>query len=93
MGLLFPEDPHYNENERQTGFYRYRQLLSNRFGQWWKINLLTLVGFAPLAAGLLLIEVPPNCQFRSLYYTQLLQRNISLFILIARLTQYPQWEQ
>ena len=43
MGLLFPEDPHYNENERQTGFYRYRQLLSNRFGQWWKINLLTLV--------------------------------------------------
>ena len=52
MGLLFPEDPHYNENERQTGFYRYRQLLSNRFGQWWKINLLTLVGFAPLAAGI-----------------------------------------
>ena len=33
MGLLFPEDPHYNGNERQTGFYRYRQLLSNRFGQ------------------------------------------------------------
>ena len=52
MGLLFPEDPHYNENERQTGFYRYRQLLSNRFGQWWKINLLTLVGFAPLAVGI-----------------------------------------
>ena len=52
MGLLFPEDPHYNENERQTGFYRYRQLLSNRFGQWWKINLLTLVGFAPLVAGI-----------------------------------------
>lgn len=52
MGLLFPEDPHYNENERQTGFYRYRQLLSNRFGQWWKINLLTLVGFVPLVAGI-----------------------------------------
>ncbi len=52
MGLLFPEDPHYNENGRQTGFYRYRQLLSNRFGQWWKINLLTLVGFAPLAVGI-----------------------------------------
>ena len=52
MGLLFPEDPHYNENERQTGFYRYRQLLSNRFGQWWKINLLTLAGFAPLAVGI-----------------------------------------
>ena len=52
MGLLFPEDPHYNENGRQTGFCRYRQLLSNRFGQWWKINLLTLVGFAPLAVGI-----------------------------------------
>ena len=52
MGLLFPEDPHYNENERQTGFYRYRQLLSNRFGRWWKINLLTLMGFMPLAAGI-----------------------------------------
>jgi len=48
---LFAEDPHFNENERQTGFYRYRQLLSARFGRWWKTNLLTLAGFAPLAAG------------------------------------------
>jgi len=52
MGLLFPEDPHFNENERQTGFYRYRQLLSVRFGRWWKVNLLTLAGFLPLAAGI-----------------------------------------
>ena len=52
MGLLFAEDPHFNENERQTGFYHYRQLLSARFGRWWKINLLTLAGFTPLAAGL-----------------------------------------
>ena len=52
MGLLFAEDPHFNENERQTGFYRCRQLLSARFGRWWKINLLTLAGFAPLAVGL-----------------------------------------
>ena len=52
MGLLFAEDPHFNENERQTGFYRYRQLLSARFGRWWKTNLLTLAGFAPLAAGI-----------------------------------------
>lgn len=52
MGLLFPEDPHFNENERQTGFYRYRQLLSVRFGRWWKISLLTLAGFVPLAAGI-----------------------------------------
>ena len=52
MGLFFPEDPHFDENQRQTGFYRYRQLLSTRFGRWWKINLLTLTGFAPLAAGI-----------------------------------------
>ena len=51
MGLFFPEDPHFDENQRQTGFYRYRQLLSTRFGRWWKTNLLTLAGFAPLAVG------------------------------------------
>lgn len=52
MGLFFPEDPHFDENRRQTGFYRYRQLLSARFGRWWRINLLTLAGFVPLAAGI-----------------------------------------
>ena len=52
MGLLFGEDPHFDETERQTGFYRYRQLLSARFGRWWKTNLLTLAGFAPLTAGI-----------------------------------------
>lgn len=52
MGLFIRDDPYLNENERQTGFYRYRQLLGVRFGQWWKLNLLTLVGFAPLAAGI-----------------------------------------
>ena len=52
MGLFFPEDPHFDENRRQTGFYRYRQLLSARFGRWWKTNLLTLAGFVPLAAGI-----------------------------------------
>lgn len=51
MGLFFPEDPGFDENQRQTGFYRYRQLLSLRFGRWWRTNLLTLAGFAPLAAG------------------------------------------
>ena len=45
MGLFFPEDPHFDETKWQTGFYRYRQLLSARFGQWWRINLLTLAGF------------------------------------------------
>lgn len=52
MGLFFAEDPHFDETQRQTGFYRYRQLLSVRFGQWQKTNLLTLAGFAPLAAGI-----------------------------------------
>ena len=51
MGLLFPEDPHFDETQRQTGFYRYRQLLSLRFGRWWKTNLLTLAGCVPLAGG------------------------------------------
>ena len=52
MGLFFPEDPGFDENQRQTGFYRYRQLLSLRFGRWWRTNLLTLAGFAPLASGI-----------------------------------------
>lgn len=52
MGLFFPEDPHFDETRRQTGFYRYRQLLSVRFGRWWKTNLLTLAGFVPLGAGI-----------------------------------------
>ncbi len=52
MGLLFPEDPHFNENERQTGFLRYRQLLSVRFGRWWKAGVLTMLGFLPLSVGI-----------------------------------------
>lgn len=52
MGLFIRDDPHIDESQRQTGFYRYRQLLNTRFGQWWKINLLTLTGFLPLAAGI-----------------------------------------
>lgn len=52
MGFLFPEDKSYDESVRQEGFYRYRQLLSRHFGQWWKIHLLTLLGFLPLAVGI-----------------------------------------
>lgn len=52
MGLFFAEDPHFDETKRQTGFYRYRQLLSARSGRWWKTNLLTMAGFAPLTAGI-----------------------------------------
>ncbi len=53
MGLFFREDPGYDPAVRQTGFNRYRQLLSSCFGTWWRVNLLTLAGFAPLAAGIL----------------------------------------
>lgn len=52
MGLFFAEDPHFDETERQTGFYRYRQLLSARSGRWWKTGLLTMAGFVPLTAGI-----------------------------------------
>ena len=52
MGMFYRDDPHFNESERQTGFYRYRQLMNNRFGQWWMVNFLTLIGFFPLAAGI-----------------------------------------
>ncbi len=52
MEMFIREDPSYDENVRQVGFNRYKQLLSIRFGRWWKVNLLTLAGCAPLAAGI-----------------------------------------
>ena len=52
MGMFVREDPGYDENLRQTGFNRYKQLMSIRFGQWWKISMITLVGFVPLAVGI-----------------------------------------
>ena len=51
MGMFVREDPGYDENIRQTGFNRYKQLMSIRFTQWWKINMITLLGLVPLAAG------------------------------------------
>ena len=53
MGLFTPDDPYYDPDVRQTGFNRYKQLLSFYAGHWLKINLLTLVGAVPLAAGIL----------------------------------------
>ena len=52
MGLFIADDPNVDESYRQTGFYRYRQVLSVRFAGWWQINLLTLVGFMPLTAAI-----------------------------------------
>ena len=51
MGLLLPEDKSYDESVRQTGFNRYKQMLSLHFGKWFKVNLLTTLGILPLAAG------------------------------------------
>lgn len=53
MGLFISDNHDYDENVRQTGFQRYKQLLSFHFGSWLKINLLTIVGFLPLAFGIL----------------------------------------
>ena len=52
MGIFVRDDPSYNENVRQTGFNRYKQLLAIRFGQWWKVGMITLAGLLPLAAGI-----------------------------------------
>ena len=54
MGLFIPEDRDYNEAVRQVGFNRYKQLLSAHFGDWFKTNLLTVLGALPLAAGIAL---------------------------------------
>ena len=53
MGMFVREDPGYDENIRQTGFNRYKQLMSIRFTQWWKISMITLLGLVPLAAGII----------------------------------------
>jgi len=52
MGLFIPDDPEYDENVRQTGFYRYRQLLAVRFWTWWKVGMITLAGMLPLGVGI-----------------------------------------
>ncbi|MCR5824996.1 MAG: hypothetical protein K6G54_00365 [Oscillospiraceae bacterium] len=51
MALFFRDDD-YDESVRQVGFARYRQLLSTYFGRWLVVNLLTLLGSLPLAAGI-----------------------------------------
>lgn len=52
MGLFTPEDPSYDINVRQTGFYRYKQLLSFHAGHWMCLNLATVAGALPLAGGI-----------------------------------------
>ncbi len=52
MGLFTPDDPYEDLSVRQTGFARYKQLLSEHAGHWFRINLLTVAGALPLAAGI-----------------------------------------
>lgn len=52
MGMFMPEDKFYDETRRQTGFNRYKQLLGRHFGDWFKLNALTILGLLPLAAGI-----------------------------------------
>ncbi|MBQ3705731.1 MAG: hypothetical protein II888_04680 [Clostridia bacterium] len=49
MGI-FRDDTDYTH--RQTGFARYRQLMSFYAFHWLRINLLTTLGVLPLAAGI-----------------------------------------
>lgn len=51
MGLFIPEEDERFQG-RPAGFPRYKQLLSDRFGRWWRVNFLTLLGFLPLAGGI-----------------------------------------
>ncbi len=52
MGLFIPDDPGYDESARMTGFYRYKQLISFHAGNYFKTNLLTVLGALPLAVGI-----------------------------------------
>lgn len=51
MGLFVPDEPS-NEHTPPTAFDRYKQQLSDNFSRWAVVNLLTLAGAAPLAAGI-----------------------------------------
>jgi len=52
MGLFVHDDPDFDPAVRQTGFKRYQQLLSFHALHWMKLNLFTLAGALPLAAGI-----------------------------------------
>ena len=52
MGLFVHEDPYYDPDVRQVGFNRYKQLPSQHAFSWIKLNLLTVLGALPLAAGI-----------------------------------------
>lgn len=54
MGIFMPDDPHYDETKRQVGFRRYTQLLERHWGDWIKLNAVTILGALPLFFGIML---------------------------------------
>ena len=54
MGLFTPKELEYDPSVRQTGFNRYKQLISLYGADWFKVNLLTFAGAIPLATGIAL---------------------------------------
>ena len=54
MGLLTPEDRGYDPSVRQTGFYRYKQLMSFYGVHWFQVGLFTVAGALPLATGIVI---------------------------------------
>ena len=52
MALFFRDDRSYDMSRRLTGFDRYRQLLSFYALRWVTVNLITVAGALPLAAGI-----------------------------------------
>lgn len=54
MGMFMPDDKYVDETKRQVGFQRYTQLMGRHWGDWLKMNMLTILGLLPLALGILL---------------------------------------
>lgn len=54
MGMFMPEDKYYDETKRQVGFNRYKQLMGRHWGDWLKLNAITILGALPLVFGILL---------------------------------------
>lgn len=53
MGMFMPDDKFVDETKRQTGFNRYTQLIGRHFGDWFKLNAMTIIGLLPLAGAVL----------------------------------------
>lgn len=50
--MFIQDDKFYNDYDRQVGFNRYKQLTIRHWKDWMLLNLLTILGFLPLAFGI-----------------------------------------